>query len=79
MGNKNVQIVGFFSNGNTMAFDEAGEQVSEAQVSWFRLWVEQMKEKGIDLSECIFQMPDGRFVKIHPLEDGDWNCLKWFL
>ena len=48
----------FFNNGNTMVFDEAGEQKPHLQKSWFKLYINFLKEKGIDCDATEFIMPD---------------------
>jgi hypothetical protein len=69
----NVKNVMFFENGCTVIFDESGKQVGDLQIPWFRLYMDYLKQKGVDLYNLEIQMPDGRNVKLIDVGDNDYN------
>jgi len=56
---KSVERVIFFPNGNTMCFDDDGEQVPRLQRSWFMLYVAFLESKGIDPLTVKYELPEG--------------------
>jgi len=44
---KNIKEIIFMSTGLTAVFDQNGQQIAELQESWFRLYLDFLKEKGI--------------------------------
>lgn len=70
----------FMSNGNTIVFDEQGEQIPALQKSWFRSYVADMLLFGYDPKEFTFLVPDGnQFVPImedkpdYPYKMANWK------
>ena len=60
----------FFPDGVTAVMDvNTREQVPELQESWLRLFVNFLQAKGIDPTECILTMPNGRKAVIFRLND----------
>jgi len=59
----------FFSNGNSAVFKD-GSQAPELQESWLRLFVEFLKERGVDPEDCNFKMPSGQFAR---WSDDNWS------
>ena len=61
-----VKEVFFFPNGNTSVTD-GKEQIPKLQESWFLLFIDFLKSKGIKVNEnIIFNMPDGDIAKYMP-------------
>lgn len=72
----NLKSVAFFPNGNTMAFDSAGEQVPHAQNSWFRMYLKYLRSMGYSITELKriqFMMPDGVTYRVIDVGDGELN------
>jgi hypothetical protein len=66
----------FFSNGNTICFDEKGEQVPELQKSWFLLYAQFLESKGIDVQNIEYQLPSGGYAKIFKTSIGyNWEVI----
>jgi hypothetical protein len=64
-----------FNNGNTGFFDYKGEQVAELQQSWLLMYVNFLKEKGIDPTKIDIELPCGK-VKIFEIPGGyNWQIL----
>lgn len=61
-----------FSNGNTVIFDDNGEQMPELQESWFKIFLDSLESKGIDPTTMNFIMPRGEIVEPFKTEH-DWN------
>jgi len=61
----------FFSNGNTVAFDDEA-QTPEFSESWFKMYIEFLKSKGIKPEEVHFIMPNGIKAKFLP-EYDNWE------
>lgn len=60
----------FFNNGNTMVFDNQGQQVEECQEPWLRLYADFLASKDIDPTKVSFEMPNGRSVKVIKTDIG---------
>jgi hypothetical protein len=65
----------FLSDGLSMAFDENGEQVSEAQKPWLLVYIEHLVSQGIDPTKQIIALPDGRQATILKSEDEDGEVI----
>ena len=65
-----IEKVYFHMNGNSTAFNN-NEQVPELQESWFLLYVNFLKEKGVEDIESIeFNLPNGKTAKYISLYDN---------
>jgi len=67
-----IKSVVFFPNGNSIVFDKDGEQISELQKSWFRLFIKHLDKHKADYENAEILMPDGRKANIINFEGG-WN------
>lgn len=64
----------FYNNGNTMVFGKDGDQKLEFQKSWFGLYINFLKESGIDLEATEFEMPDGQHAQ-YIEEYNNWTII----
>jgi hypothetical protein len=75
---KAPKTVMLFSNGNTSAFDDSGQQIGDLQKGWLHIWLEWMESQGVDPTEIknIETIVNGRNVYLRPFktDDGSWNC-----
>ena len=62
----------FFGNGNTFVSNKDGEQIPGLQQSWFRLYLEFLESKKINIEECYFSMPNNVTAIPFKTENG-WN------
>ena len=69
---KKLKSVILLSNGNTFAADENGEQLPEYQIGWFRLYLDFLKEKNIDVTGVTFDF-EHRIFKPFVTKDGNFN------
>ncbi len=69
--------VTFYSNGNTVVFDEDGQQAAEYQEPWILLFANFLKEKGIDPLATTFIMPSGRSARIISATHEDKEYFNW--
>jgi hypothetical protein len=60
-----------FANGNVMVFDEEGEQMPHLQCSYLRMFAGFLLDKGYDIEDMEFTMPDGKIV-IAEKTGPDW-------
>jgi hypothetical protein len=70
------EIIMFFSNGNTIALDNRGQQIPEAQLSWLRYWVKAFLKNGGKLDDILntkFIMPNKRVVSVYKVDEEDFN------
>lgn len=70
---KMVKEVMFFPNGNTAAFDHAGNQIPELQQSWFVLYIRFLQSQKVVPEGTIFTMPSGDKAEVIRLEGDRWN------
>lgn len=66
----------FYPNGNTMVFDETGEQVPRIQEPWFKLYLTYLESKDIDPTSCKFSIAkNGMIMSYVPFKTdaGTWN------
>lgn len=64
----------FFNNGNTMFFNDKGEQVPELQQSWFLMYIKFLVKQGIDPINVEYEMPDGQKPEPFKTEDSyNWR------
>jgi len=63
----------FFSNGNTVAFDD-DDQAPEFSESWFKMYIEFLKGKGIKPEDVEFTMPNHTKAEYLPKYDN-WRIL----
>lgn len=71
---KKIKEIILFANGNTIVFDEDGEQIGEAQCSWLRLYIEFLVSKGVNPDGMKMLMPNNREVSIHMTKQGyNWS------
>lgn len=68
-----VKDVMFFENGCTAVFDRAGNEAGSLQIPWFRLYMDYLKNKGVDLYSLEIQMPDGTYAKVIEVGDDEYN------
>lgn len=62
----------FYDNGDT-AVEAAGEPLDGLRESWFLLYVDMLKAKGIDPTECAFFLPGGWIARV--ADDGkNWTA-----
>ena len=65
---KNVKDIMIFGNGNSMVFDDNGEQIPELQTGWFRIYIEWLQSKGVNVENVDFEI-HRRKVKIIKTEN----------
>lgn len=73
---KTPKTVVLYSNGNTIVFDDAGQQMAELQKGWLNIWLEWMEAQGVDPLEIknIETVVNGRNVYLKPFKVEDvWN------
>ena len=72
---KTPKKVTLFQNGNSIAFDENGEQVPECQINYIIMYLKHIESLGIDPMEIesIEIAAIGRYVQPIKLESGEWN------
>lgn len=71
---KKIKSVTFFPNGNSMVFDEQGNQIPELQEAWIILWLKHAESLGYDPTECKdIQLPHGRFAQPFKTSEGNFN------
>ena len=68
-----IKSVMFFRNGNSAIFDEHGEQDTRLQEPWILVYVDYLKNKGVDVDNLDISMPDGRRAMIDKMPDGNYN------
>jgi hypothetical protein len=62
----------FFPNGNTAVCVD-GQQVPKLQRSWLLMFVEFLKESGVDPLTAKFNLPDRSVVTMFETGEGNYN------
>ena len=64
---RNLRVM-LFWNGNTVCFED-GVQVPALQASWLRLYVDFLKNQGVDVEGLTMELPNGR--------EATWSQDNW--
>ena len=70
-----IKSVYFFPNGNTIVFNEKGEQVPFLQVAWIELWAQHAAANGYDPTEIEkVVLPNKKMATFFKVKEGyNWN------
>ncbi len=65
----------FFHNGNTMCFNDNGQQIPEYQKSWVLAFIDSIRDDidEQDLLDADIELPSGQKIKLVITEDGEFN------
>lgn len=74
---KNVDLECFMFPEGVSGFTKDGEQIPDLQIPWFRLYLELLESKGINIFSVTFHLPDGSVARPFKI-DGKifWNTEK---
>ena len=68
-----IKQIAFFGNGTTFVEDENGEQISELQENWVRLYIDFLVSKGIDPEGVELNFAHGVWKVIKTSDGYNWK------